>query len=381
MKFYNNVYAEINLDYLEHNLNLIKSLNKGQKIMAVVKDDAYGHGSVEISRKLIENNVDMLTVGHIFEAIELRKAGINVPILILGVTPVEYTYELLNYRLTQTITSFEYALLLSKELCKFSQKLKVHLKVDTGMGRVGLFASDENYEIVNNIFKYPCFEVEGIYSHLSDADSINSEYTQMQYKIFNTFCNNLNKMKLNIKYKHICNSAGSINYEFYDLDYIRPGIALYGYGMHKGLELRPIMSLKAKIVHIKRANKGEFIGYGKTYKVNKESVIATVNVGYGYGYPRYLSNRGKVIVKGVYANIVGNVCMDHFMIDVTHVDNINIFDEVILLGETNGKTIYANDISNMGDTINYEVLCGIRRKVSRIYKSNNKIVSVREANL
>lgn len=381
MRFYNNIYAEINLDDLIHNLNIIKKMNKNQKIIAVVKDDAYGHGSVEISKKLIENNVGILAVGHIFEAIELRKEGIEIPILIMGITPIEYTYELLKYRLTQTITSFEYAVLLSREICKFSQKLKIHIKIDTGMGRVGLFASDENYEIVNNIFRNPCFEVEGIYSHFSDADKINSEYTFMQYKLFNTFCNNLNKLKLNIKYKHICNSAGSINFDFDSLNSIRPGIALYGYAMDKQIKFKPIMSLKSRIVHIKKANKGDFIGYGKTYKVNKESVIATVNVGYGYGYPRYLSNKGKVIVSGEYANIVGNVCMDHFMIDITHINNVNIFDEVILIGEMNGKAIDANDIAIMGNTISYEVLCGIRRKVSRVYISDNKVLSIREVNL
>ena len=381
MRFYNNVYAEINLDDMIHNLNTIRNLNSNQKIIAVVKDDAYGHGSVEISKKLIENNVDMLAVGHIFEAVELREAGITAPILIMGITPVEYTYELLKYRLTQTVTSFEYAILLSQEIHKFSKKLKIHIKIDTGMGRVGLFASDENYEIVNNIFGDPCFEVEGIYSHFSDADNKDSEYTFSQHKLFNTFCNNLKELKLNIKYKHICNSSGSVNFDFNNMNCIRPGVALYGYGVDKQIKFKPIMSLKAKIVHIKKANKGDFIGYGKTYKVNKESIIATINVGYGYGYPRYLSNKGKVIVNGHYANIVGNVCMDHFMIDITHINSVKLFDDVILIGKMNEKIIDANDISVMGNTISYEVLCGIRRKVSRVYISNEKVISIREVNL
>ena len=381
MKFYKNVYAEINLDNLVHNLELIRSFNGNQKIIAVVKDDAYGHGAVEISKKLIENNIEMLAVGHIGEAIELRKSGINVPILIMGVTPIEYLYELLNYRLTQTITSFEYAILLLGELSKINKKLKVHIKVETGMGRVGLFASDENYEIVNNIFRNPFFEVEGIYSHFSDADSEDASYTMRQYKLFELFCNNLDKLKLNIKYKHMCNSAGSINFKFEYLNCIRPGLLLYGYNngiKNKSIKFKPIMNLKARVVHIKRVHKGEFIGYGKTYKADKEGIIATINVGYGYGYPRYLSNKGKVILNGCYSNIVGNICMDHFMIDITNIRGVKLFDEVLLMGEIMGKRIYANDIADFGQTICYEVLCGIRRKVPRIYLSNDEIVNIRE---
>lgn len=369
MKIYKNVYAEVNLDNLVYNLSIIKKLNKGQKIIAVVKDNAYGHGAVEVSKKLIENNIEMLAVGCVSEGIELRKNGIKIPILIMGVTPIEYIDELLEYDLTQTITSYDYCFLLLSKLKEFNKKLKVHIKIETGMGRVGLFASDENYEIVNNIFCSTFFDVQGIYSHFSNSDDTGDDYTLTQYKTFKLFCNNLERLGLNIKYKHMCNSSGSLNFKLNYLNCIRPGLAMYGYNFSSkiGLNFKPVMSLKARIVHIKKAQIGEFIGYGKNYRIKSESLIATINVGYGHGYPRYLSNKGRVIVNGFYANIVGNVCMDHFMIDITHINNVNLFDEVILIGESMGMSIFADDISKIGNTICYEVLCGIRGKIQRIY--------------
>lgn len=382
MKFYKNVYSEINLDNLVHNLNIIKNINKDHKIIAVVKDDAYGHGAFEISKKLIECGVEMLAVGYIGEALELRKCGINNPILIMGVTPIEYVDELLDYGLTQTITSFEYAILLSNALSIRKKKLRVHLKIETGMGRVGLFASDENFKIVNNIYRNPFFEVEGIYTHLSNSDNPNDDYTFKQYELFKSFCNSLDGLKLNINYRHISNSAGILNFRFKDINSTRPGLLLYGYGNKKSFnnsyEFKPIMKLKASIVHIKNVSKGEFIGYSKSYKVDKEKIIATVNVGYGHGYPRYLSNKGKVIVKGKYCRIIGNVCMDHFMIDVTEVEGVKLFDIVTLMGEEGEKKIDANDIADIGGTICYEFLCGIRRKVPRVYVSSGGTVGFRE---
>lgn len=378
MKIYKNIYAEINLDNLVHNLRVIKDLNKGQKIIAVVKDNAYGHGAVEISKRLIKNDVEMLAVGCVKEAIELREGGVNTPILIMGVTPLEYIDELLEYDFVQTITGDEYYFLLLSKLKKMNKKLKVHIKIDTGMGRVGLFASDENYEIVNNICCSTFFDVQGIYSHFSNSDDLNDTYTMTQYETFKLFCNNLNKLGLNIKYRHMCNSSGSLNFKFNYLNCVRPGLALYGYGFSNEIKinLKPVMSLKGRIVHIKKVGIGEFIGYGKTYEVKRESLIATINVGYGHGYPRYLSNNGRVIFKGDYANIVGNICMDHFMIDVTHIKDVNLFDEVTLIGEYKGKRVFADDISKIGNTICYEVLCGIRRKIQRVYLDCGNILKI-----
>lgn len=383
MEIIDNVYAEVNLDSLIYNLNLVRDISNNKHVIGVVKDDAYGHGAIFISRSLIENGVKILAVGNIDEGILLRDSGVKVPILILGVTPVNYVKDLLRYDLTQTITSFEYASLLINKLLEFKKPLKVHIKVETGMGRVGLIASDENLKIVNNIFINPLFDVKGIYSHLSDAGSYDRTYTMHQYKLFNAFCNNIEKLKLNIKYKHICNSAGSLNYKFDNIGYIRPGLLLYGYNTCMGnyTEFKPVMTLKAKIVHIKKVHKGQFIGYDRTYKANREIVVATLNIGYGYGYPRYLSNKGRVILKNRYANIIGNICMDHCMIDITHIDSVNIFDEVVLIGKDGDKMIDANEIAVYGNTICYEVLCGIRRKITRIYLKGNRVKYVREGRL
>ncbi len=367
------VYAEINLDNLVNNLNAVKKLSKEKNIICVVKDNAYGHGLVNVSRKLCENNIEMLAVSNIEEGIKLRENNINLPILIMGVTPIYCVNELVNYRLTQTISSFEYALLLSDKLSQISQKLKVHIKLETGMGRVGLFASDENYEIVNNIFRNPLFEVEGIYSHFADADSEDQSYTIKQYKLFSSFCNNLERLKLNIKYKHISASSGILNFKFDELNCSRPGLLLYGYDQNsrkKHTQFKPVMNLKAQIVHIKKIHKGESIGYGRTYISDSEKIIATINLGYGDGFPRYLSNKGRVILKGEYANIVGNICMDQFMIDITHIKDVKIFDEVIIIGSQDSLNISPYDIAELGNTICYEVLCGIRERVPRIYIHN-----------
>lgn len=382
MKILDNVYAEVSLDNLIHNLNLSRGIDH-KRVIGVVKDDAYGHGSIAIAKTLIENGVEVLAVGSISEGVLLRDAGIKVPILILGITPIDYCGELLEYDLTQTIPSYEYAILMNGKLANLHKPLKVHIKIETGMGRVGLIASDENLKIVNNIFRNPLFDVQGVYSHLSDACNNDKTYTINQYKLFNTFCNNIEKFKLNIKYKHICNSAGSLNYKFDNIDYIRPGLLLYGYNLcnDQYREFKPIMTLKAKIVHIKKVHKGEFIGYDRTYKTDRESIIATLNVGYGYGYPRYLSNRGRVILKGQFANIIGNICMDHCMIDITHIDNVKLFDEVILIGRDGEKMIDAGEIASYGSTICYEVLCGIRRKISRIYLEKDKVKYIREGRL
>ena len=364
MKLRRTVYAEIYLDNLVNNLNYIREISKNKNIIGVVKDNAYGLGIVHIGKKLCENNVSMLAVSNIEEAIKLRESNIKIPILIMGVTNLNCVDELVNYGFTQTITSFEYAILLSERLKKISKVLKVHIKIDTGMGRVGLFASDENYEIVNNIFRNPFFDVEGIYSHFSDADNEDKAYTVYQYKLFSSFCNNLEKLKLNIKYKHISASSGILNFDKDVLNCSRPGLLLYGYMQNLGkkhTQFKPVMNLKAQIVHIKKIHKGESIGYGRTYISDSERVIATVNLGYGDGFPRYLSN------KGSYANIVGNICMDQFMIDITHIREVKLFDEVLVIGNQGMLSIYPSDIAEIGNTICYEVLCGIRERVSRIY--------------
>lgn len=379
MNYFSNTYIEVNLDNLIYNLKFVKDNNKDKEIIAVVKDDAYGHGCIQVSRELIKNGVKILAVGNLIEAIYLRNSGIKVPILIFGVTSVNYIDELINYDLIQSITSVEYANMIIEKLKKINKVLKVHLKLETGMGRVGLFASDENLEIVNNIFRNPLLDIQGIYSHFSDADNMDRDYTINQYKIFSSFCNNIDKLKLNIRYKHICNSAGSLNYQFNDVTHIRPGLLLYGYNMANEIDkLKPVMTLKAKIVHIKKVKKGECIGYSRTYRTQRESIIGTLNIGYGYGYPRYLSNKGKVIVNNEFANIVGNICMDHCMIDITNIRGVNLFDDAILIGESEDKAIDAHEIANHGNTICYEVLCGIRRRIPRIYLENNKVKYIRE---
>ncbi len=362
-----NVYCEINLNNLIDNLNFVR-LKSNKEVIGVVKDNAYGHGAYEVSKCLVDNGVKVLAVSSLSEGVYLRDRGIKEDILILGVTNPLFVKDIIYYNLIQTITGHEYYKLLCENLKGTMDPLRVHIKIDTGMGRVGLFASDENLKIVNTMCSNPLFLVEGIYSHLSDADNTHREYTLNQHKLFTTFCNNIDDMKLNIKYKHICNSAGSINYNFPNVNYVRPGLLLYGYDpCNRHIGLKRVMSLKSKIVHINKIRKGQFIGYSKTYKAQRDMIVGTLNIGYGHGYPRYLSNKGRVIVNGKYARIVGNICMDHLMIDITDIYDVKLFDDVILIGEYGESLIDAHEIANYGGTICYEVICGIRKKVSRIY--------------
>lgn len=376
------MWAEINLDNLAHNMREIKSISNSKEIMAVVKADAYGHGAVDVAPVLLENGATRLAVAVISEAVELRRSGIDVPIMILGYTPAIFSHELFKYDIEQTVTSYEYAEKLSVEAKKEKKKLKIHLAFDSGMGRIGFLPNEKSIDEIYRISKLENVEIAGAFSHFSTADEEDKGYTLEQLKKFNDFCDNLTTKGIELNIRHIANSAAIIDLENTHFEAVRPGIILYGYYpsdevILNKIKLRPVMTLKTNIVHIKNLEKGQYISYGRKYVTSKEEVIATLPVGYADGYTRQLTGKAKVIINGQFAPVVGRICMDQCMVDVTHIKDVKIGDEVILMGEHNNLKFNADDIASLLGTINYEVVCMISKRVPRVYIKDNKVVKIR----
>ena len=376
------VWAEVNLDNIINNIKEIKKNINGEEIIAVVKANAYGHGAVEVAPVLIENGADRLAVAMLSEALELREAGIKVPILILGYTDVAFSEMLINNDIEQTVYSLDYAKELSKKAEALGKVAKIHIAVDTGMGRIGFLPNEKSVEEVVEISKLSNLRITGIFTHFSNADEQDKSYAHNQIEKFNSFINEIEKREVNLGLKHISNSASIIDIEDAHYNAIRPGIILYGYYpsdyINKDkLKLMPALSLKCQVIHVKELPKGEYIGYGRKFRTERDSVIATLPIGYADGYIRGLYEKAHVIINGKLAPVVGKICMDQCMIDVTDVGPVKVGDEVVLLGEDNGVKNNADDIAKMLDTINYEILCMIGRRVPRIYIKDGKMVNVR----
>ena len=375
-------WAEVDLDAIAHNIREIRKItNPNAQIMAVVKADAYGHGFLEVTKTLLENGADRLAVAVLQEGKQLRSRGVTVPILILGASGEETVEDLINFDITPSVFTYDFAKALSYEAERKEKVTKIHIKIDTGMSRIGFLAGDDNEEIANEIIKIsklPYIEVEGIFSHFAASDEYDTSYTHMQFERFMDVCNKLKEKGLDIPIKHICNSAGIMMYPEMHLDMVRPGVILYG--MYPSdevdksrLDLKPAMTLKSTVTHIKDVPAGRGVSYGREYITEGTTKIATVPIGYADGYLRKLAKEGKMIVNGTLVPIVGRICMDQCMIDVTNVNNIDRGDEVIIFGST-GVTI--DDLASWLETINYEVSCVIGKRIPRIYTRNGKAVKV-----
>lgn len=376
------VWAEINLDSLEFNMKGIKKLSKSDEIFGVVKADAYGHGAVDVAPVLLENGVTRLSVAVISEAVELRRSGIECPIMILGYTPLSLADDILKYDIEQTVFSYEYALKLSKIAEKRHIKVKIHIALDTGMGRIGFLPGDKSVENVYKISTLPNIEIEGLFSHFSTADEANKEYTHRQFETFNSFDKKLKEKGISVKIRHIANSAAIMEMPDTHLDGVRPGIILYGYYPSEEvdkskLKLKPVMTLKTNIVHIKTLKKGEHISYGRKFTCEKDSIIATLPVGYADGYTRLMFGKAKVIINDKFAPVVGRICMDQCMVDISDIPEAEVGDEVILMGESKSCKFDADDIARSIDTINYEVVCMVGKRVPRVYIKNEKVEKIR----
>lgn len=386
MSFLERTWAEIDLDSVLYNLNQIKKAAGNREIMAIVKADAYGHGAVVLSKLYEKNGVDWLAVSNIEEAIELRNNGIKLPVLILGYTPPRYAEDLHKFNISQALFDTEYARSLSAEAQNAGVSVKVHLKLDTGMGRIGFdFRNEADIEqsadLVVEVAKLPALEFEAAFMHFATADldsDPNAEFAEKQYSLFYSAIETLKKRGINPKIIHCCNSAATFLQPSDRGNLVRPGIILYGMmpsvGLDLGVDFKPIMSLKTVISMIKQIDAGEYLSYGRTFKSEKPMTVATIPIGYADGYPRRLSNCGKVIVGGKEANIVGRVCMDQTMIDISNIDGVKVGQEVIIMGSDGDISVSVDDIAAICETINYEITCNISKRVARIYKQNGKVV-------
>lgn len=373
-------WAEVDLDAIAHNIKEIRKItNPNAQIMAVVKADAYGHGFMEVARTLLENGADRLAVAVLQEGKQLRSRGVDVPILVLGATGEESVDDLINFNITPNVFDYEFAKALSYAAERKEKVTKVHIKIDTGMTRLGFVAGEDNTDIIDEIVKIsnlPYIEVEGIFSHFATSDETDGEYTLLQYRRFMDVAQGLEERGVKIPIKHICNSAGIMMYPQMHLDMVRPGIILYG--MYPSdevdkskLNLIPAMTLKAGITYVKEVAAGRGVSYGKEYITDSVTKIATVPIGYADGYLRKLARVGKMLVKGIEVPITGRICMDQCMIDVTNVHNINKGDEAIIFGKT---LVTIDDLADWLETINYEVSCLIGKRIPRIYTKNGEAV-------
>ncbi|KFX54966.1 alanine racemase [Clostridium botulinum] len=376
------VWAEIDLDAIAYNMRNIKKLAQNKDVIAVVKADCYGHGALDVVPTLLENGASRLAVAVLTEAIELRNNNVTAPIMILGYTPEYLFEEVVNYDIEQTVYDLEYAKKLSHLAIKFNKKAKVHIAIDTGMGRIGFIPNEKAIKDIKKIYNLKGLDVIGIFTHFSTSDETDKEYTNEQFNKFTSFIDMLSKVGVKIPIKHISNSGAIIDMPKTYLDSVRAGIILYGYypsdEINKdNIKLKPALTLKASLTRVQELDINSYISYGKTFKTERKSIIATLPIGYADGYSRLLAPGAKVIINGKFAPIIGRICMDQCMIDVTDIDDIHVGDEVIILGEDGNLKLTANDLAKSMGTINYEILCMLKYRIPRVYMKNGEIFNVR----
>lgn len=366
-------YVTINLEAFRQNIRKIYAWSN-VPLIAVIKTDGYGHGAVRLAEELEQFSfVWGYAVATIEEAVELREAGLKKRVIILGyVFPSAYE-TLIKYQLTPTIFDMESAELLCKEAQKQNKTIPVHIKVDTGMSRIGLPAAKEGIETAKRIVESDVLIVEGIFTHLAKADEWDHVPAQQQIDRFIAFCGELEKEGVTIPLKHCANSAGIIGFEAAKMELVRAGIIIYGLMPSDEVSadviaLQPILSWKSTVAYVKTLPAGVPVSYGGTYITSEETVVATIPVGYGDGYPRLLSNQGAVLIRGKRAPIIGRVCMDQFMVDVTKIEGVSRGDTVTLIGRDQEEEIRMEELAELCGTINYEIACNINKRVPRIYR-------------
>jgi len=365
MKPENQTYVEINLRNILHNISELKKLlRKGVRFMAVVKADAYGHGAVAVS-KFIEKKVDYLAVATLPEALELKKAGIKAPILLLSETRPSDAKDVVKNGFIQTVYTLDSARALSVAARKLKKKARVHLKIDTGMGRIGAHFSEAE-SLFKKISRLPNIKIEGIFTHFAGAEEMD-DFTSEQLKRFRSFISKIDSAGYIL---HAANSAALLYRKESHLDMVRVGLSMYGLyppgEREHTIKLRPSLEFKTHVIYIKKVPAGTPLSYGSTYITNKGTSIATLPAGYADGLPRALSNKGEVLIKGKRFPIVGRVCMDLTLADVGD-SGVKAGDEVTLIGKQGKEVISADDVAKLADTISYEIICGIGKRVPRMY--------------
>jgi len=370
----NLLWAEIDLKAIAHNIRELRRIaDPKSRLMAVVKANGYGHGSVEVARCALNNGAEVLGVARIDEAIILRNAGIDAPILIFGYTPPPFYKNIVKFDFTQTVYSLQTAESLSSFALLHKSKIRIHIKIDTGMGRLGILPdSGSALHDVEAIVRLAGLNAEGIFTHFSMADSSDKSFSVRQFEIFMNFIRDLKRKGIDFGVRHAANSAGIIDMPEMHLDMVRAGIAMYGLypseeTMNYKAALLPAMAVKSMIIHLKEVPAGFKVSYGATYETRKPTTIATVPVGYADGYSRLLSSRGYMLVCGERAPIAGRVCMDLTMLDVGNTGGVKQGDEVVVIGKQKNSEIKADEIASLLGTINYEVVSSLTARVKRVY--------------
>ncbi|MBO5246610.1 MAG: alanine racemase [Eubacterium sp.] len=382
MTDYPRVHADIDLNAMLHNMDeMHRLIHSDTKIMAVIKTDGYGHGATMIAKELeAVPYVYGYAVAAEEEGLALRATGIKKPILILGYTFEEQYEALLQAKITPAIFSLESAQRLSEVAQRLDITTPVHIKLDTGMGRVGFLVSEESADLIAHISKLPNIMIEGLFTHFARADETDKTSALEQLKCFMDMVQMLEKRNVHIPLKHCSNSAGILDLPQANLDIVRAGITLYGMcpsdEVHvERMEMQPVLSLKSRVVHVKTLPKGYGISYGATYVTDDERRIATIPVGYGDGYARSLSNCGEVLIHGKRAPILGRVCMDQFMVDVTDIPDVKVSDTVTLIGTDGAECITLEELGEKSGRFNYEFACDIGKRIPRVFYKDGKKVA------
>lgn len=373
---------EIDLDNLAYNMKQVaKIVKEGTLITAIVKANGYGHGAIDVAKVFLENGAHRLAVSTLEEGIELRKGGIDVPILLLNHTFPERYDDILYYDLIPSIYRYNDAIELSKEAVKLEKTVKIHIKIDTGMGRIGFLPIEDSIKDIIEISKLPNIEVEGMFSHFARADEEDKSHVKEQYKRFSWVTDRLEENNIYIPIKHISNSAGIMDTPEYNMDMVRAGIILYGYYpsdevMKDRLKLKPAMTLKSYISNIKIVEEGAGIGYNQIFTTDRRSVIGTIPIGYADGYSRILTGKGEVSIHGKRVPIIGRICMDQMMLDLTDIDDVKIGDRVVLFGHGDESYPSVEEVAKTLGTVSYEIMCMMGRRLPRIYIKEGNISNV-----
>ena len=368
------VWAEINLTNLDYNIKNIKAKIGDREMIGVIKADAYGHGSVKVAEVLRENGCKTFAIATLQEAIVLREAGAKEDIIMLGLTPDMYADTIVDYNITPVVCDAQNARAFSDAAARKGKVVSGLIAVDTGMGRIGYLADELDYAVedVKKIAALPNFKIKGMFSHMSTADAYDKTYSHQQEAKYNKFYETLTAAGIEIPFRTLANSASIMELPTVHFDACRPGVILYG--MYPSdevdvneLSIKPVMSIKANIVHLKDVPADFSVGYGRKYISKAPAKIATLALGYADGYPRPYSAYAKVIVNGVLCPIAGNICMDQCMVDVTNVPDVKVGDEVIVMGSDGKNTILADDIAKATGTINYEITCALGQRLPKVY--------------
>ncbi len=388
INIYKRVYAEIDLDAIEYNMESMKAnMSEHAKMFGVIKMDGYGHGSVPIAQCMEEKEyVYGYAVATVDEAHVLRGAGMQKPILVLGYTFPD-SYEMLALEQIRPAVFRQDTIAQLSEAAKNTNKtIKVHIKVDTGMGRIGIAPNEEGLRFVEQLMQAEGIEIEGIFTHFARADESDKSAAKEQYAIFTKFIQEIeDKLHLQIPMKHCSNSAAIVELPEMNMDAVRCGIILYGLYPSEDVskeivKLQPALSLYSHVVYLKTIREGQSVSYGATFTADKEMKVATIPVGYGDGYPRSLSNKGYVLICGQKAPILGRVCMDQFMVDVSHIADVQEGDKVTLIGRDGDEQISAEFLGEMSGRFNYELVCDLNKRIPRVYTHQGKVVSTKDYN-